>query len=166
MDSNVEWDIFPKSDLITAEHCHPPWDEKDPLQTYLPGLYLPRISHGNENKARMLAEALFCPELQENAGQSDQTGWEAPRMMFQRVPLGCMWGRQTEFWGSGNSDCFGAALSGPWVPFKENACPRPSHLTVCLALGVVLGQISSKQEFPGRMWVQSKGNQLEHCFAR
>lgn len=65
--------------------------------------------------ARMLAEALFFPELQEKkkkkkAGQSNSL-----RSAKNDVSASCLrlYLRQIEFGGSGNRMCFDAALAGP-----------------------------------------------------
>ena len=61
--------------------------------------------------ARILAEALFFPELQKKKKMQDsQTAWEVPRMMFQQVPLGYIWGRQSL--GARKLHVFDAALAG------------------------------------------------------
>ena len=102
MDGDMEWDIFLKSNppepnlalnLLAWTLSSPnfPWKWEQSQQEYLQK----HFSSLNSRKKKM---------------QDSQTAWEVPRMMFQQVPLGCIWGRQSL--GARKLHVFDAALAG------------------------------------------------------
>ena len=110
MDGGMEWDIFPKSNPPEPNLAIPPGLE---LKLTCLDFIFPEFSMKMRTKsARMLAEALFFPKLQKKKikMQDSQTAWEVPRMMFQQVPLGYIWGRQSL--GVRKLHVFDAALAG------------------------------------------------------
>lgn len=114
-DGDMEWDIFPKSNPPEPNLAIPPAVRRLPYKLTCLDFIFPKFSMKMRTKsARMLAEALFFPELQEKkkkkAGQSNslRSAKNDVSASFLRLYL-----RQIEFWGSGNCMCFDAALAGP-----------------------------------------------------
>ena len=152
MDGGMEWDIFPKSNPPEPNLAIPPGLE---LKLTCLDFIFPEFSMKMRTKsARMLAEALFFPKLQKkkkNAGQSNSLRSAKNNVSASSLRLHL---RQTEFGGQ-EIACVWCCSGRPIGTIYRKHTAWPFSTCVCLALGIVLGQINTRQESLGRTWMQS-----------
>lgn len=146
MDGDMEWDIFLKSNppepnlalnLLAWTLSSPnfPWKWEQSQQEYLQK----HFSSLNSRKKK------------KNAGQSNSLRSAKNDVSASSLRLHL---RQTEFGGQ-EIACVWCCSGRPIGTIYRKHTAWPFSTCVCLALGIILGQINTRQESLGRMWMQS-----------